>query len=56
MNFKLAIFFAQNRMFDIYQAIFAPAIKRSLMWLYNHELIKGATVLRLFDRFQLWNA
>lgn len=60
---RMALFFAKNRVFDKYQAICArvtgtarTVIKQFLMLLYNHQLINGSTVLRLFDRFELWNA
>lgn len=58
---KTALFFAQIRLLDFYQTICArvrirTAIKQSLMWFYNHHFVKGSTVLRLFDKYQLWNA
>ena len=31
-------------------------LKRLVMWAWNRELIKGSTVRRMFDRFELWGA
>ena len=32
------------------------ALKNVTMFLYNHELISSATVIRTFKRFDLWSA
>lgn len=31
-------------------------IKRLVMWLYCRDLISGAMLLRVFEKFDLWNA
>lgn len=31
-------------------------LKRVVMWAHNHGLVSGSTVLRIFSRFDLWNA
>ncbi len=31
-------------------------IKLATMWAYNHGVISGATVVRVFTRFDLWSA
>ncbi|MDB5853262.1 MAG: hypothetical protein JWR22_1303 [Herminiimonas sp.] len=30
------------------------AMKRCVMWCWSRRLIEGATVLRMFRRFELW--
>jgi hypothetical protein len=41
---------------QILESTMKTIIKRTVMALYSRELISGTTVVRAFERFNLWSA